>query len=151
MKVLIVEDSADKLQLIWTFFTDRFAKDLQLTEKRSLRSALKEVISRNDYSLIILDMSLPNFDVNADEPGGGTPESFAGKELMAQMKLRSLKIPVIVVTQYSQFEGGSITLEHLMSEFSVLYSEFYVGTIYYNSATDLWKDQLFNLINGVYK
>ncbi|QXE92633.1 response regulator [Geomonas subterranea] len=151
MKILIAEDSIDKLHALIDFFVERFQQEIQLTERVSLRSALKEIILNTDFDLIILDMSLPNFDVNADEPGGGTPESFAGKELMAQMKLRNLNIPVIVVTQYSQFEGGRITLEQLMSEFSLLYSDFYKGTVYYNSATDLWKAQLYHLISGVGK
>ena len=148
MKILIIEDDREKKTKIIEYLKSLYADDLIVYEKESLRSALKEIIKSTEYDLMILDMSLPNFDISEDEPGGGTPESFAGKELLAQMKLRRINIPVIVVTQFSTFDHGRVTLDDLKHLFEDEYSDFYLGSVYYNDAVDSWKYELVNMIDG---
>ncbi|MEF1341562.1 hypothetical protein REH81_33240, partial [Vibrio rotiferianus] len=71
-----------------------------------------------------------------------SPESYAGKELMEQMKLRGISMPVIVVTQYSSFEGGAVALDGLSEKFKNDYDDFYLGYVYYTSANNNWKKEL---------
>ncbi|PTN48612.1 hypothetical protein DAI43_29045 [Achromobacter xylosoxidans] len=61
---------------------------------------------------------------------------------MAQMKLRGLNSPVVVITQYKSFAKGAVGLEDLEREFSAHYSDFFRGVIYYNSALERWKVEL---------
>ena len=70
--ILVIEDDAYKSDQIV-----RFAKsvdnDIYICKKESLNSALLEV-SKNNYDLIVLDMSLPTFDKNETDnfkPYGG--------------------------------------------------------------------------------
>jgi CheY-like chemotaxis protein len=142
MKILIVEDDFDKRQKIKNYIFDSFGKTTVVREKESLRSGLKEVVEGEGYDLLLLDMSMPSFDVGADEPGGGTPESFAGKELMSQMKLRNICIPVVVITQYDTFEEGTVSLEDLSKDFVIEFGDFFLGAVFYSSAIDGWKAEL---------
>ena len=148
MKILIVEDDHDKIEKIKEFLEEKYGSKATVVISESLRSALYKIQTINDFDLVILDMSLPNFDINRQEPLGGTPESFAGKELMAQMSLRGLKIPVVVLTQYSVFDEGKITLDELKSEFANDFKDFYLGSVYYNAAVDGWKVELSAMIDS---
>lgn len=146
MKILIVEDQEEKSEDIVNFFKHKIEHP-KINIKRSLRSGLKEVITSDDYDIIILDMSMPNFDPSKGDPSGGTPESFAGKELLAQMDLRGILTPVIVVTQYATFSKGQIALEELDNLFKKSYSNFYLGAVFYSSVGSSWKIELQKLLN----
>lgn len=148
MKILIIEDDFDKRNRIKEFIFGLIKDDIVVEERSSLRSGLQEVIQGAGYDLLLLDMSMPSFDIGSSEPGGGTPESFAGKELMIQMKLRSINIPVIVITQYDSFEEGTISLEDLSSSFEDEFADFFLGAVYYNSAVAGWKSELAEYLNN---
>lgn len=140
MKVLIVEDQPEKKDNIENFLLDSF-EWFHVNSSDSLRSALKEVVLNQDYDLVLLDMSMPAFDPS-ESYFEDSPESYAGKELMEQMKLRAISMPVIVVTQYSSFEGGAVTLDGLSESFKNEYDDFYLGYVYYTSANNNWKNEL---------
>lgn len=149
MKVLIVEDQQDKCDDIVNCLRSIFFNDMTVVNCQSLRSGLKELVLNGDFSLIILDMSMPNFDPSPDDPIGGTPESFAGSEFLAQMNLRGINIPVVVVTQYATFAKRTIELDDLDSTFKASYPKFYCGSVYYSSANDSWKNKLCELVGGL--
>lgn len=144
-KILIVEDDSDKCENIKKHLFSIWA-DVVIEVRESLRTGLREIIENPCYDLLILDMSLPNFDINQEEPSGGTPESFAGREIMNQMKLRNILIPVIVITQYNSFDHGKVTLTELNLKFVEEYEGFYMDAIYYDSAYDDWKNELNSLL-----
>jgi CheY-like chemotaxis protein len=149
MRILLVEDQLDKREKIKEFLNSNAPNSNVITDKESLRGALKELISNQSFDLILLDMSMPNFDPSINSPKDSSPESFAGKELIEQLKLRNITIPVIVITQYSSFEGGTVTLEILSNEISNTYGEHYYGLVYFNSATDTWKSQLKQMLEVI--
>ncbi|MEX6282189.1 response regulator [Providencia hangzhouensis] len=140
MKVLIVEDQPEKNENIKKFLLDNF-EHFSISTSDSLRKALREIVSNQSYDLILLDMSMPAFDPS-ESYFGDSPESYAGQELMEQMKLRGIRMPVIVVTQYSSFEGGEVALDGLSSKFSLDYGDFYLGYVYYTSANNNWQKDL---------
>ena len=146
MNILLVEDQKEKSDDVTKFLEEYFDGQLDVTLCKSLRSGLKALFTNDSINIIILDMSMPNFDPGPDDPIGGTPESFAGREFLAQMDLRDINIPVIVVTQYSTFARGQIELDDLDAFFKVSYSGFYKGSVYYSSADDSWKEQLKNML-----
>lgn len=149
MKVLIVEDQPEKKENIERFLLDNF-EHFSVNASDSLRSALREIVTNQGYDLILLDMSMPAFDPS-ESYFGDSPESYAGQELMEQMKLRGIKMPVIVVTQYSSFEGGEVALDGLSKKFNQDYSDFYMGHVYYTSANNNWQKELkskIDLIRG---
>lgn len=149
MRILIIEDEFDKREKIKAHLSVILGDRLSVIESDSLRSAFKTIVTDPRLDLILLDMSMPSFDVSADEPSGGPPESFAGREIMAQMKLRGINVPVVVMTQYKLFEGGSVSLDELVLEFESRFSNFFRGAIYYNSAIEGWKSELTQKIEAM--
>ena len=129
MKILLIEDEASKRAAISKHIVEILGPEAVVVERESLRSGLKEVISEENYDLILLDMSMPGFDVSSSEPIGGEPESFAGQEIMAQMKLRGINTPVAVVTQYKAFAKGTVGLDELVIRFHGDYKDFFVAII----------------------
>src|SRR6202011_5656769 len=98
---------------------------------RSLRSGLVELQSE-PLDLIILDMTLPNFDQGLDEDGG-VVHPLGGQEFLRRMKRRHIKVPVIVLTQFESFGVGtdSLDLRSLRNGLQSKYAETCVETIYY--------------------
>lgn len=142
MKILVIEDQEDKSRDIEQFCELFFKRIDFIHFRRSLRSGLKAALSDVKYDLIFLDMSMPNFDPSEDDPLGGTPESFAGKELLAQLKFRKVSIPVVIVTQYQTFNEGKVDLKSLNNELMKEYFGFYMGIVYYSSADKDWQTNL---------
>jgi CheY-like chemotaxis protein len=147
-RILLIEDDSDKREKISSFVQSVVSYKIELIEAESLRSGWKAILRDGRFDLILLDMSMPGFD-SETEKGGGDPESFAGSEIMAQMSLRGIVIPVIVVTQYNTFDNGAVSLDELVKSFYASYPEFFIGYIYYNSALDSWKSELERFIQMV--
>ncbi|MHA0972477.1 response regulator [Citrobacter freundii] len=141
MRILIIEDEHDKREKIKKQVEVLIGTEAVIEERESLRGGLKAILSLSDLDLILLDMSMPSFDLT-DEFGSEDPESFAGIEIMSQMKLREINVPVLVVTQYKSFEKGSVSLEDLIEKMTSEFKPFFKGTIYYDSLLEGWKKQL---------
>ncbi|MDN2696270.1 hypothetical protein O0882_08080 [Janthinobacterium sp. SUN073] len=143
MKILLVEDDTGKREDIQSqvkLSLSQINEKCEITEKESLRSAWRTLIAEK-FDLLLLDMSLPSSDVS-DDSAPNEPESFAGREILDQMRLRSIHTPVLVVTQYRTFERGTISLEQLVAGFEAKYAPFFRGYIYYNASSDDWRRQL---------
>lgn len=150
MKILIVEDEFDKREKIINFLKSDLRQDsVEIIEAESLRSGLRALITSPDIDIVLLDMSMPGYDATTDEPGGGDPESYAGKELMSQMRLRSIKVPVVVITQYKKFKKENISLEELTQEFEEQFPDFFWGTIHFSSAIEGWKKSLSDYLKKI--
>lgn len=145
----MIEDDEDKARTIQMFIEAEYPGSLAAVAK-SLNGGLRALISgQGRLDLVLLDMSMPNYDVAPEEPGGGTPESFAGQELLAQMKLRGIEIPVIVITMFDKFgeANGRISLDQLAQQLRREYGRTYKGYVYYNAAQEGWKPSLRTLID----
>jgi CheY-like chemotaxis protein len=153
MKFLLVEDDPDKAQRLLDFVQQEF-RGAHVDIVKSFHSALKAINDRSlQYDVALLDMSMPNFDVSASEPSGGTPENFAGRELLAQMRLRKRTIPTVIVTMFDGFGDGPsrVSLADLDASLSAKYSEFYIGHVYYDQAQESWKAALRKVLQRVTK
>lgn len=143
MKILLVEDDAGKRGDIRSELSDSLRdvdEECVVIEKESLRSAWRALVA-DTFDLLLLDMSLPSSDVS-DDSAPNEPESFAGREILDQMRLRGIHTPVLVVTQYRTFERGTISLEELVAGFEERYAPFFRGYIYYNASSETWRRQL---------
>ncbi len=79
MKILLVEDEYPKRQNILNFLKG-LKLDLEISFANSANSAL-DSIDIEIPDLMILDMSLPTFDIN-DHDNGGTPRGFGGEDVL---------------------------------------------------------------------
>lgn len=145
MRTLIVEDDELKTGRIKSFLGQELPKH-EIEVARSYKSGLRALVAAA-RSLVILDMTLPTFDI-APGSDGGRPLSLGGRELLRQMKRRSLVYPTVVVTGFDAFgsEPQAVTLAQLNGELKEEFGTFYIGSIYFNATSDDWRDQLRLLI-----
>jgi CheY-like chemotaxis protein len=147
----MIEDDEDKARAIQDFIAEEYPES-SCVLARSLNGGLRALIAgQGRVDLVLMDMSMPNYDVTSEEPSGGTPESFAGQELLAQMKLRGIVIPVVVITMFDNFgeARGKISLDQLADRLRSDYGSTYKGYVYYNSAQEGWKTSLRKLVDAV--
>jgi len=148
MNILIIEDDEDKSKKLEEYISLEFPSTY-LSLAKSLSSGLKALIAgRDTLDVVLLDMSMPTYDICQQEPSGGAPENFAGKELLAQMRLRKIHIPVIVVTMYDSFgeAPNKVSLDRLIADLKMRYSPPFMGFVYYNSTQEGWRSSLKQLI-----
>lgn len=148
MKILVLEDDEKKKQKLISFlFT--INPDINIRDQASYQSGLKAIMAEN-FDLILLDMSMPTFDISPDEDGW-RPQPYAGKKVLRQMARQKIKTPVIVVTQFDRFGEGANqkTLQEINKELERDYSEFYMGAVYYSATQDEWQNQLKLMMSGI--
>lgn len=147
MKILVIEDDKNKLKQVRNFLEENI-EECSILEKYSYNSGLKEVISKT-YDLLLLDMSMPTFDITNEEKGG-RPKPFAGKEILRKMKRKRIAVPTIVITQFETFGDmeNSISFNELDIELSKQYSN-YISAIFYSSSEKQWEQELLKSIKGV--
>ncbi|MDX6770876.1 MAG: response regulator [Elusimicrobiota bacterium] len=149
MKILIVEDDVNKRVQIYDFISSEMPGS-GISTARSYNSALTGILATRP-ELIILDMSMPTYDVSLEEHGG-RPQHFAGREIMRQIDRREFSIRVIVVTQFDVFGEGSeaMTRSQLDDQLKSEHDR-YLGMVYYNAATDGWKTDLARMLTPLKK
>jgi CheY-like chemotaxis protein len=143
--ILIAEDESQKLAHLREFVR-RTMPEAELQVARSVRSAIKAVMESSP-DLILLDMSLPTFDVAPGEPGG-RPQGFGGIEVMRYMEFRQTFAKTIVVTQFEGFEerGRSYDLCSLAKALEEEHPDMFCGIVYYSALNSEWQPKLTNLI-----
>ncbi|MGM0112016.1 hypothetical protein [Enterococcus sp. DIV0187] len=148
MNVLIIEDDKNKVLQVKNFLIKRYP-DIKITDRFSYQSGLMDMY-KNDYDVLLLDMSMPTFDISESE-SGGRYRPFAGLEILSQMDRRGIETPTIVITQFEQFGDleNHISLKELRVKMETEYNDIYMGTVYYNSAENNWMTELENLLSGV--
>lgn len=141
MNILLVEDEAPKRENIRSVVDQRFPKR-SLLEARSVGSAIRALRS-DRYDLIILDMSLPTFDIKVGE-SGGRPQGFGGVEVLRYMERLDVVAPVIVVTAYPAFSQGDreIDLGALEKDLAKDHPDSFKGVVFYNSMFSTWREEL---------
>jgi CheY-like chemotaxis protein len=147
MNILLVEDDENK-RLRLLNMLQSFGSVVECAG--SYQGGLKSLLQRR-YDVVVLDMTLPTFDIDEDDDGG-RPQALGGRELLRQMKRRRMKAPVVVVTQFDQFgeHRDALTRQQLHSELQTQHGDIYVGLVFYDSTTEGWKEQLSALLSGVF-
>lgn len=149
MKILFIEDHPHKRGQVMNFITETFPT-AEVIIKGSYNSGLKELIKNSAvYDFLLLDISMPNYDISPEESGGDFLP-FAGKLILKEMYLREIETKAIVVTMHGSFEGGT-KLAELDNELKRDFNENYAGYVYFSPISTEWKSQLENLIKKMLK
>lgn len=145
MNVLIIEDDEQKLNHIVNFVNSAF-ENVTVVQSKSFVSGRKSILS-DVFDLLLLDMTLPVYDVSPNETGYETL-FFAGRDIMREMVRKEIKCATIVVTQFEQFgeDHDRTTLEELKLKLNEQFSENYLGTVYYHPSQDDWKGEIIRLL-----
>lgn len=142
MKVLVIEDNPNKLKQIKCFLNEYYNQP-QIEETYSFNGG-KAKLYEEEWDLILLDMSLPTYDITHTEYGGDK-KPVAGKNLMKRMLNRKIFTPVIIITQFETFDDDRISLDSLNQEFNEKFSSIWKGTIFYGN--DDWNIELKKLLD----
>ncbi len=147
MKILLVEDDEDKRDEIIMLINEKSNYDLAVV--RSFQSALK-AIKEDSFVLILLDMTIPTFDITPTD-NGGRSQPFGGEMLLYEMVRRGINTKVIVVTQFDIFGKGEeeITLKDLDHRLRTKFKKNYLGSVQYGINYTGWKDILLNKIQNI--
>lgn len=146
MNILLIEDDQHKSSQISNYL-DSVIDDLTIVLKKSYQSGLKEIILGN-YDLILLDMQLPNFDIQAGEDGYKFRKT-AGLDILEEIERKKIQCKVIVVTQFETFGEGKfyIDLNDLQKILESNFRNIYINTVFYSPQNNMWQSNLINLIN----
>ena len=145
MDILLVEDEAPKQDRILAFLKQNWP-DAHIRTARSVRSAVDHICGETP-DLVLLDVSLPTFDVGPNE-SGGRPQNFGGIEVLRYMDLYDRAVPTIIVTAYEAFskDGKPIDHDSLDDQLREQHPRSYRGLIYYNSLFTEWRNILEHII-----
>lgn len=148
MKFLIIEDDDYKKNKIVDYIVDIFG-DVTFKSAKSVNSAVLLLENLADDYIVLLDMSLPTYDI--DNSSGGKPQGFGGKEILRNMEFLDLNNKVIVITQYESIplgeeDIGSIQIKRELEE---EFEDIFQDLIHFNVVSDAWKEKLVNSINEI--
>lgn len=145
MRILIIEDDTNKMRRIANEVRE-IRKDAQIIEARSYQSGVRNLMS-SQFDFLLLDMSLPIFDISQEEDGFQV-DPFSGRNILAEMNRKKVIVPTAVITMFETFGEGAdlMTLEELDKDLAENYPAIYRGSIYYNSSEINWKESLKKLI-----
>jgi len=107
-------------------------------------------LMHDSFDFVLLDMSLPTFDIRQGEDGFQV-DAFAGREILTEMDRKGVRVSTAVITMFETFgEGGDLmTLDELHKELAQKFPSVYRGAIYYNSSEIKWKESLGKLLGAV--
>lgn len=150
MKILIIEDDENKIKSLKIFleaYYEAINCKFQLEEKNSFQSGLKAILT-SQYDLLILDMSLPNFDKNENNDSG-QPLSKGGELILFEMDVSGIETKTVLVTQHDDFDGES--LESISKDYRMNFPNFYVGHVFYNAIESSWKKEFKKILDECQK
>jgi CheY-like chemotaxis protein len=147
MKILLVEDEAPKREHITQLLKAKVSRGI-VRHAMSVSSAL-DMIEDELPDILLLDMSLPTYDI-VERESGGRPQGFGGIEVLRHMKMSGNVCPTVIITGYEAFqsEDGPMDLACLSDKLSEEFPEILKAVLSYDSTYPEWKTELNKLLNG---
>jgi CheY-like chemotaxis protein len=148
MLILIAEDEDSKLTRLREFVSEAFPND-EVREARSVRGTI-DALQEKAPDLLLLDMSLPTYDIAAGE-SGGRPQGFGGIEVVRHMERDEIRVPTLVVTQHPVIpkDGKLVDLKDIEKMVRDETPDNFRGLIYYDTVSGGWKKDLLTAILSV--
>ncbi len=148
MRILVVDDDPNKIRQLMQLIRSEFP-DAEAEEQRSYQSGLKAALL-NTPDVMLLDMTMPTFDVGGKEKGG-RERRYAGRQVLHQLQRKRVETKVVVVTQFERFGEGPelITLDELRAELKREFPVNYVTTVFYQAADSQWMDSLREVLKSL--
>ena len=144
MKILIVEDDLFKSSALEGFIRTHF-ENIIIDTVRSYQSGCNAALY-GTYELLILDMSIPNFDIDNNEDGGYTLKN-GGELIMRELVDEEKNFNAVIISQYETFGGE--TIEQINNRLHNLCLNKYKGWITYSTSNNDWQEKLLNIIQNV--
>lgn len=139
--ILVVEDDENKRSRIFDFLNSTYS-NTRILSANSLHSGVSVALDDRP-DLVLLDMTLPNYDIGPDETGG-QHHIFGGQEFIRQMERFKVDTNIIVITQFETFGKAPniINIEQLDLILKEESPQSYIGIVYYHASIEIWKTKL---------
>ena len=149
MKFLIIEDDEYKKEKIVHCLKEKYV-NFECKHVQSVSSALNELELLDEETIVLLDMSLPTYDLN-ESNSGGRPQGFGGIEILRNMDYFELVNHVIVITQYEtiMFDNRLLDANALKVELASEFPDNFYDLIQFNVTTDAWKGELLDRLDKI--
>ena len=150
MKILLIEDEISKERRIVSHLRETF-QAVEIVTKHSIMSSESEM-QKQLYDFVLLDMSLPLFDnddTDMRRNENNEFDTFGGLTILDEMDRRNLSSKVIVITAFDILGEGrnQIDLQSIDAQMRIDYEGMVIGTIFYNSSSLQWREELTTLIS----
>jgi CheY-like chemotaxis protein len=141
MKVLVVDDDPNKAKQLQDCVSD-LLPFADVVHCRSYQSGLKVALFERP-DVIVLDMTMPTYDVGGKETGG-RERRYAGQQILRQLKRKMAMTLAVVVTQFEQFGEGDqlVTLEELSRSLAQEFGNSFLGTVFYQAGDTQWREEM---------
>lgn len=142
MKVLFVEDENVKQNNILNYLKEELGIENISIVNSLMRGML--ALKNDEFDMILLDMSLPLYDINGEDEEMNEFEAFGGIEILDEIDRKELCVKVLVITAFDVIEDDTkkINLEQLDEQMRENYSKYYLGCIHYDESSLEWKTEL---------
>ena len=149
MKVLFVEDENVKQSNIVTYLKDELGVE-NISVVNSLMGVML-ALRNGKFDIVLLDMSLPLYDINGEDEELNEFEAFGGIEILDEIDRKELSVKVLVITAFDVIEDDTkkINLEQLDDQMKENYSNYYLGCIHYDESSLEWKTELENYLKNI--
>ena len=144
MKILLVEDDEHKMNDIIMYLKTTM-KDVKIDTAYSIASGVETAMG-NLYDLILLDMTIPNFDITETSDGGRSYKN-GGEIIVKELLDEDVDFRCAIITQYETFNNE--TIDQIGQRMKVLCGDNYFGYVKYSTSDDSWKNSLKKLIEHV--
>lgn len=144
MKILLVEDDEHKMNDIISFI-DTLKKEILVVTARSVESGVQAAVD-SQYDLILLDMTIPNFDITEKSDGGKSYKN-GGEIIVKELIDEDVVFRCAVITQYETFNNE--TIDQISQRIRQLCGDDYLGYVKYSTNTESWREGLKELIKYV--
>ena len=110
-------------------------------------------LKKKNYKMVLLDMSLPLYDINGEDEEINEFEAFGGIEILDEIERKELDVKVLVITAFDVIEDDTkkIRLDQLDNQMKENYARFYLGCIHYDQSSLEWKYELKKYLKENYK
>lgn len=144
MKILFIEDDKYKRESVIVFIKS-LQPNTEIDTAASYESGVQMGVD-NQYDLILLDMTIPNFDTSEGRTGGQSFKN-GGEMIVRELLDEDIDFRCVVLTQYETFNNESI--DQISERISLRCGDKYLGYIKYNKLDEEWKDNLKQLLQDV--
>lgn len=148
MRILVVEDDARKGDAIVALLKSILG-EAEIDLARSYQSGMRSIVECMP-DLLILDMSLPNYDA-APGQRSGKPRPLGGFEIMRKLRRSGIQTRSIVLTQLDHFgDGGQeYDFDDLTAKCRAEFPDTFLGSIYYAQSSSDWMGRLVEIVTAL--
>ncbi|WP_261138514.1 response regulator [Serratia quinivorans] len=142
MNILIADDSNQKQIIIREFISTEYPS-AEITQTYSFSSTINKINS-HEYRILLLDMTMPTYEVEEKSKPDNKMRTLAGKDVITKMAYRKKLIPTIIVTQFDVFgrHNHLSSIKDIAEELIHTYPDIVKGYVLFDLQSESWKKDL---------